>query len=509
MIDYGEAIKNIFKNKKRNTDNSTLNPKSSIKSQENTSSRIKQTEINENLYKKESKTNNKNNINNNSKELRIINDDDDLKNINIDYKKFDLNDDGLIFKLKKELKEKNGNSFININESKEKNFSNNKKIKNKKKELIKKSNNENGANENLLLNENDSNFNLNSFQNNIKYQIKNNLISLKKKNSKIKNHFEQYNTKNLAYNAIKNYSNCKPKEKDFLSRMEFYSVKKHIKPNLIDLIVKDSTPKIRESDKIITFNRLIEDANRRLENKNNIYINDNVYYDNSLNKKINEKKKKKFNQIEFENKYKENITERLQKKEIKLELLRQQKNKENKAKEDIIVKQMKKRNKRASKKEIERISNRLYNESSNRIKKHIYNSLNEIEENLQNNLNEIQNQNENDNKRKINISPKRKFGHNNLILKNDSTNKLIRKKKYNRTHNYSNNNYSINSFNFSKPKTYRKVPISYKQQFIKKMKKNVSLDDNSNLINDNKNNKNKIVPYYTAEKMIDNFFNNK
>ena len=42
MIDYGEAIKNIFKNKKRNTDNSTLNPKSSIKSQENTSSRIKQ-----------------------------------------------------------------------------------------------------------------------------------------------------------------------------------------------------------------------------------------------------------------------------------------------------------------------------------------------------------------------------------------------------------------------------------------------------------------------------------
>ena len=293
MIDYGEAIKNIFKNKKRNTDNSTLNPKSSIKSQENTSSRIKQTEINENLYKKESKTNNKNNINNNSKELRIINDDDDLKNINIDYKKFDLNDDGLIFKLKKELKEKTGNSFININESKEKNFSNNKKIKNKKKELIKKSNNENGANENLLLNENDSNFNLNSFQNNIKYQIKNNLISLKKKNSKIKNHFEQYNTENLAYNAIKNYSNCKPKEKDFLSRMEFYSVKKHIKQNLIDLIVKDSTPKIRESDKIITFNRLIEDANRRLENKNNIYINDNVYYDNSLNKKINEKKKKK------------------------------------------------------------------------------------------------------------------------------------------------------------------------------------------------------------------------
>ena len=165
---------------------------------------------------------------------------------------------------------------------------------------------------------------------------------------------------------------------------------------------------------------------------------------------------------------------------------------------------MKKRNKKANKKEIQRISKRLYNESSNRIKKNIYNSLNEIEENFKNNINE------NQNITKTYNNPKRKFGNNNLIS-NTSKTKLNRKKSYNKTNTYTKNSSSLNSFDFSKPNTYRKVPISYKQKILKKMEKNISLDDNSNLNNDIKkdNNKSKLFPYYTAEKMIDNFFVNK
>ena len=509
MIDYGEAINNIFKNKKRNSNYSPLNSIPSLKSQENTSPRVKKSDLNETIdkiHKEESKNNNTNNINNNNKELRIIN-DDDLNNINSDEKILNVKNDELIIKLQKELIEKNGN-FVDNNKSKNKNLSNNKNTRNKKKEKELKNilNNENGANENLFSYENDLNFNLNSLQNNIKEQKKNNFISLNKI-SKNPNYFEQYNTEELAYNAMKNYSNCKPKEKNFLSRMQFYSVKRQTKSNIIDLMVKEAIPKIKESEKILTFNRLIEDANRRLENKNNnFYNNDNLFYDDSLNKILNNKTKKKFNQIEFENKYKENITERLKEKEIKLELLRQQKKKEDKAKEDIIVQQMKKRNKTATKKQIEKISKRLYNESSNRIKKNIYNSLNEFEDNLKKNINE----NQNDNISKSYNYPKRKFGNNNLIS-NTSKNKLNRKKKYNNTNTYTNNNTSINSFDISKPNTYRKEPISYKQQILNKMKKNISLDDNSNLNNDIKreNNKSKIIPYYTAEKMIDNFFDKK
>ena len=59
--------------------------------------------------------------------------------------------------------------------------------------------------------------------------------------------------------------------------MQFYSVKRQTKSNIIDLMVKEAIPKIKESEKILTFNRLIEDANRRLENKNNnFYNNDNL-----------------------------------------------------------------------------------------------------------------------------------------------------------------------------------------------------------------------------------------
>ena len=102
-------------------------------------------------------------------------------------------------------------------------------------------------------------------------------------------------------------------------------------------MIRKQTPKIKESEKIITFNRLIEDANRRLVKKNQMLINENI------NEKKKNENKKKFNQIDFENKYNEKITQRLKEKELKLELLRNQKKKEEKDKEDFIVEQMKKR----------------------------------------------------------------------------------------------------------------------------------------------------------------------
>ena len=54
--------------------------------------------------------------------------------------------------------------------------------------------------------------------------------------------------------------------------MEFYSVKKQTEGKIIDLMVNKAVRKIPEKEKIIIFNRLIEDSNRRAEAKNRIEL---------------------------------------------------------------------------------------------------------------------------------------------------------------------------------------------------------------------------------------------
>ena len=121
--------------------------------------------------------------------------------------------------------------------------------------MIKEKNNQKKKRELLNLkkskNENEKRKNLNKFNN---------------------NKFEQYNKEAIAYESIKNFSHCKTNEKDFLKRMEFYSVKKQTKGKIINIIVNKAIRKIPEREKIIIFNRLIEDSNRRIEAKNRIQI---------------------------------------------------------------------------------------------------------------------------------------------------------------------------------------------------------------------------------------------
>ena len=99
--------------------------------------------------------------------------------------------------------------------------------------------------------------------------------------------FEKYNKENLRYQTIKKYSNCKPNKQNFLERMDFYSIKKQKKNEIIKLIVDQISPKMKEKERKKVFNHLIDDSNRRIEEKNN--INDFSYYIN--NEKIKRKKK--------------------------------------------------------------------------------------------------------------------------------------------------------------------------------------------------------------------------
>ena len=109
-------------------------------------------------------------------------------------------------------------------------------------------------------------------------------------------------------------------------------------------MVNKAMRKIPEKEKILIFNRLIEDSNRRVEAKNRIQIvNQNNKIANELydSESALIKKKKKFDQRKFEDDYHENIINKLKERERHLELLRNKKIQDEKEKEDLNEKKMK------------------------------------------------------------------------------------------------------------------------------------------------------------------------
>ena len=200
-------------------------------------------------------------------------------------------------------------------------------------------------------------------QNIIPHKPRSNINSLSNNNSK----YQKYNTEQLAYDAGKNYSQCRPKEKNFLSRMKFYAIKQQTRNEIIHILIEKNKPKIKESDKLKTFNRLIEDSNRRAEAKNRIeLLNSNKQIAcNIYNQEYNasKQKKQKFNLLEFEKKYEEEVTNKIKQKQKAFEQYQQHKKQEEQMKEDKIINEMKKYHKKVPNEEIQRISQRLYNDA--------------------------------------------------------------------------------------------------------------------------------------------------
>ena len=208
---------------------------------------------------------------------------------------------------------------------------------------------------NNFVNGNSNNLNLNKVKKNITNPSSSNSQRKDKYEDYLFEKFEKYNKENLIYKAIKNYSHCKPLSKKFLDRMKFYSTKNKTKEEIIKQLVENSTPKIKESERINIFNHLIEDANKRAENKNKLL------YDNKINKNSNDNLIK-YNHKKFLSYYNNNI-EKFKKKEIDLELLRKEKKENEIKKENNILKEMEKRIIKVPKKKIEEISNRMYKEA--------------------------------------------------------------------------------------------------------------------------------------------------
>ena len=95
--------------------------------------------------------------------------------------------------------------------------------------------------------------------------IKDNLINFD--NSK----FAKYDTEQICYGLIKDYSNIRPNKNDkFLQRMQFESLKRKNQAEKINELVEKNKHKIDESELKETFNRLVDDANRRFIEKQGI-----------------------------------------------------------------------------------------------------------------------------------------------------------------------------------------------------------------------------------------------
>lgn len=91
---------------------------------------------------------------------------------------------------------------------------------------------------------------------------------------KAPNRFEMYDIQNLAYDIVKEYNHFFKADynKDFMKRMLFDIFKRQIKDKKLTELIEKNKVKIDEESKLKTFDRLIEDANRRLQAQKELRI---------------------------------------------------------------------------------------------------------------------------------------------------------------------------------------------------------------------------------------------
>ena len=145
--------------------------------------------------------------------------------------------------------------------------------------------------------------------------------------------YENYNLEKMRYNFLKEYSNIHlDKSENFLKRMKFDICKRQMKEYKINELIDQNKAKMDEEERIEAFNRLISDANRRLEAQENLENMKNKLSEDLIN---NEKKKYSdeiWNEI-YEKRFK-NYEENVNKK--KEEEIKKKQNKKLKEETDVI-----------------------------------------------------------------------------------------------------------------------------------------------------------------------------
>ena len=194
-----------------------------------------------------------------------------------------------------------------------------------------KNNKKNNSNEtdslNLSYKKNNITKNLSSSMNDIKQSIlninrknykKTNSINKKSKHNLneqfelyLKNKYNKYNRSEQAYKILNEYSKMEFYDNnDFIQRMDNYSSKRRLQDEKINELLKKQKPTLPEDKLIKTFNRLIEDSNRRNELKNKKICSDDIL----MNEINNHLKKNKSEKTIIKRDWKEIYNERFQSK---------------------------------------------------------------------------------------------------------------------------------------------------------------------------------------------------
>ena len=176
--------------------------------------------------------------------------------------------------------------------------------------------------------------------------------------------FNNFDVQSLAYSIVKDYSQLKiSKDEKFMERMKFDIYKRQIKEAKINKIIEENKIKLNESERIKTFNRLIEDANRRVETKEKM-----EEIRNKSCQDLREKPKKKYKDKDWNKIYKERFANYKAVVDRKHMQLIKEKKAIEKQEEDEEVKMCK--IKKGSKQLIDKTTQRLFGEAVKRkIKK--------------------------------------------------------------------------------------------------------------------------------------------
>ena len=202
------------------------------------------------------------------------------------------------------------------------------------------------------------------------------------KNLNKNNRFEKYDKERISYEIYHQYQKMNFNASiPFIQRMELYSLKRCLKDYKIEELTNLQSPKISEKEIVQTFNRLIEDSNRRLfkskkisnqKNKENKDIDIKNNKKNNINiNKGNHVEKKTFSKKKWDEIYEKRFGSKLKERNDKLDLKRKEKEAEIKKEEDIIINNLNKK---------QEIFNKRYgmkrNNSANNLTKSSNHSLN-------------------------------------------------------------------------------------------------------------------------------------
>lgn len=327
--------------------------------------------------------------------------------------------------------------------------------------------------------------------------------------------YSKYNVQSLSYELGKKYAQIKvDNEVNFLERMEFYAVKKNMQEQKINELLNINKATKGRKEISGTFNRLIDDTNRRFKKKEKLTLLDHKdYFSERLHHSTVRNSK---NWEEF---YKKQLDAKIEKMK-QYEIEKKRREEERKKEEEEIIAKMPKA-KKVSHRKIEKIVNRLYLDNSKKTisinNNTFYNSnnkdntfrtekliLREIEEDFnpttfRNSNRHNSNSNRHNNSKNLK-SLKNSYSNGNFLNKNLQTirkstpdKKVINKIQNNRYNsNYNNRNYnnyqtySINSI--QKPFTHSKSTKILKKtasSFLSNLEKN-ELDFERNFLMNSK-----------------------